>query len=114
MKQPCEDNPLAVLDCSSVDRLDVVPTAVCGFTPTGRPILTQGLKHSAKHRWCYYPKMTVDEVLVFTQFVRFKNDGDSPPVRTAFHCAFKDPNTPPLAEKRQSCECRTGVWFGSK
>ena len=57
--------------------------------------------------------MRADEVLVFTQLRIFKSDGTESPLRSVFHTAFDDPTTRPGAEKRQSSECRTSVWFGA-
>jgi hypothetical protein len=54
--------------------------------------------------------MVGGEVLVLKLFHCFKDDA-RPRLRTCFHSAFADPDTPPDAEERQSCEHRVGVFF---
>lgn len=71
------------------------------------------LKYSDDHVYYYYPNMTNDEVLVFKQFECFKGIDDKPnaPLKTAFHTAMEDPETPKDAEVRKSAEHRINVFY---
>lgn len=85
------NNPLAVLDCNSVKKEDIVKTKSYGFTPVRGKYLPQlTLKHSDEQKWCYYPDMKVDEVLAFKQFYVRKSDPNGD-YKGCFHTAFKDP-----------------------
>ena len=59
------NNPLAVLDCSSVKNESIVKQYLHAWTLTGQPMPNLVLKHDEEQRWCYYPDMTCDEVLAF-------------------------------------------------
>ena len=63
--------------------------------------------NAAKHRWCYFPKMQMDEVLLFQQF----ETDTSLPGRMTFHTAFVDPTARPDVPKRQSIECSAFLFF---
>ena len=112
MRGPIEAMPLAVCDPRTVSSQDVVPSGLLGFTSTGEPTVDLRLKHSPAQRWCYYPRMTRDEVLVFKNFeyVKERDEGLSI-VRSCFHTAFADPATPDSAEPRHSAEYRVEVWW---
>ena len=110
MDEPLRHLPLAVCDPYSVAPDDVVATGLLNFTPTGRPSNQLGLRHSPEQRWYYYPGMTTGEVLAFKNFQCFKDDA-RPTLRTCFHSAFDEPETPAGATPRQSCEYRVGVFF---
>ena len=84
------NNPLTVLDCSSVQKEEIVKTELYGFTPTGKPQPQLSLKQGEQQRWCYYPDMTCDEVLAFKQFYVRKSDPDGE-YKCCFHTAFVDP-----------------------
>jgi len=104
---PIEDDHLAVLDERSVVKPDdYIPQKLHGM---GFEVLQYVLsaRHTAQHRWYYYPRMEKDEVLVFKQW-------DSNPElqgRVCFHTAFSDPAAPAGAPKRQSIEVRAFVFF---
>jgi hypothetical protein len=67
--------------------------------------LASHTKH--KHAWYYFPHMTKDEVLIFTQF-----DSDaSASARFCFHTAFDDPTVDPALPQRESVECRVIAFF---
>ena len=63
--------------------------------------------NAAKHRWYYFPKMQMDEVLLFKQF---ETDTSLPGCMT-FHTAFVDPTVRPDGPERQSIECRAFLYF---
>jgi hypothetical protein len=104
---PIENNHLAVCDETSV----VAPDDYVGsdlFMPGAR-LMQYGLSdhNAAKHRWYYFPKMQMEEVLLFKQF-----DSDTTlPGRMTFHTAFVDPTARPDAPERQSIECRAFLFF---
>ena len=110
MDGPLRHLPLAVCDPYSVAPDDVVSTGLLNFTPTGRPSNQLGLRHNPEQRWYYYAGMTTGEVLAFKNFQCFKDDA-RPTLRTCFHSAFDEPETPAGATPRQSCEYRVGVFF---
>jgi hypothetical protein len=91
---PVEDNPLAVLDCTSISEEDYyrIPDGVP--MTAGEP--PQRVTHNPRHRWLYVPEMQPDEVLVFKQGdsrVGTKHDmGDLS--RFGFHTAFRLPDDP--------------------
>ena len=63
--------------------------------------------NAAKRRWYYFPKMQMDDVLLFKQF-----DSDTAlPGGMSFHTAFVDPTVRPDAPERQSIKCRTFLFF---
>jgi hypothetical protein len=109
MAAPLRHMPLAVCDPTSVRRPDLVSTRITGLTPTGRPGNSLSLRYDPGHRWCWYPGMTTDEVLVLTLIHIDKTD-DGSPLRACFHSAVTDPHAPEGGEPRQSCEHRVGVF----
>lgn len=116
---------LAALDGSSLDQGDVHPSVIIKFdnSPGGRtggdmsrtskvvdvdgqivPVRigeTMTPLHKPEHRWCYFPEMTSDEVLLLKVFDSRK-DGRT---RCGCHSAFKDPKGDPTAH-RESIEVR--------
>ena len=63
--------------------------------------------NAAKHRWYYFQKMQMDEVLLFKQF-----DSDTAlPGRMTFHTDFVDSTVRPDALERQSIEWRRRLPF---
>ena len=115
MEAPLLHNPLAVLDCSTVELTDLVKTEVYGYTneeygPKPQPQLFPKL--NPKHKWYYYPDMTNDEILVFKQFEFHKGDNAETPHKCCFHSAVPDPRAGWFVEKRQSTEHRVQVYFG--
>lgn len=111
MKEPLIHNPLCVLDCSSVDKKDILKTQLYGFTPTGLPQPQLTIKHSDDQRWCFYPDMLDDEVLVFKQLYVKKSDPDGD-YKACFHTAFADPRQPYSSKQlRKSTEHRVRVFL---
>jgi len=64
--------------------------------------------HNPAQRWCYFPKMTTGEVLLFKCFDSM-TDGRA---RFTAHSAFDDPTTPAGAPPRESIETRVVAFFG--
>ena len=105
---PIENNHLAVCDETGLASPDDYLASDL-FMPGAR-LMQYGLSDhdAAKHRWYYYfPKMQLDEVLLFKQF-----DSDTAlPGRMTFHTAFVDPTVRPDPPERQSIECRAFLFF---
>ena len=87
-------------------------TALVGHGATGDPSCELAVRESPKHRWCYYPNMRLDEVLVLKQFQWEPALGDDQPYRCPLHCAFSDPSAPESSQQRRSNEYRCQVWLG--
>lgn len=113
MQQPCMHMPLALCDPNTISMDDVVPTALLGFTMSGMPTSQGALKFRAGQQWYYYPNMTNDETICFKQFECMKGVDDQPDakLKSVYHTAIKDPNTPEGAEPRKSCEFRVQIFF---
>ncbi|CAF3747127.1 unnamed protein product [Rotaria sp. Silwood1] len=63
LKNPVYDYPLAVADFRSIDVLnDLVPTTLI-YPPPIPNGETYSVMHNPQHRWCYWSKMTPDEVM---------------------------------------------------
>lgn len=106
MAGPLEHMPLALCDPTSLEPADLVPTSLTGIAPGDRETHHLSLQFNAGQRWYYYPRMTVDELLVFA-LASFWKDSQRP--GNCFHSAFRDPGARADAEMRQSCEHRVGV-----
>ena len=106
MSGPLQHMPLALCDPTTIEADDVIPVAMTGIAPNGRPSHHLSLRFSARHLWYYYPGMTPDELLAFKLAEFWKTPA---PIRNCFHSAFQDPATPPGAQERQSCEHRVAV-----
>ena len=78
------------------------------FMPLAR-LMEYGLsnQNAAKHCWYYFPKMQMDEVLLFKQF----ESDTALPGHTTFNFDFVDPTGRPDVLKRQSIECRAFPYF---
>ena len=83
----------------------------CHLTTTTslRTCSCQGLsnQNAAKHRWHHFPKMQMEEVLLFKQF----ESDTALPGRTIFNIDFVDPTVRPDAPDRQSIGCRAFLYF---
>jgi hypothetical protein len=101
---PVMQAPLAVCDEASVDAQRERFLYQLRFPErTGE---TYSLRHSANHRWFYYPRMTKDECLLFKVFDK-KEDGP----RFVFHTAINDPLAPENPPSRRSIEVRAIAFF---
>jgi hypothetical protein len=65
------------------------------------------MRHSATHRWLYFPEMEARHALLLKTYDS-QTDGRA---RFMGHTAFEDPGTPPDAPKRESIEVRTMAFF---
>jgi len=106
-QEPILDNHLAVLDERSLVKPDDYVQGM--LHGVGYEVLQYSLssRNAHNHRWYYFPKMTMDEVLLFKQW-------DSDPQlsgRVCFHTAISDPSAPDGASARQSIEIRAMVFF---
>ncbi|HYC46171.1 MAG TPA: CmcJ/NvfI family oxidoreductase [Burkholderiales bacterium] len=96
---PVFDTPLALCDARTVSARDLVAADVHYPTRTGEIYL---LRHSPRHRWCYFHAMEPHEVLIFKQY----DSRLSGVARFVPHCAFDHPYPPRNAPARQSIEVR--------
>ena len=76
---PLTHLPLAILDGATIDVEDLVPTGLAGFSATGMPSSELAIRHNPRQRWCYYPALTNDEIVVLKQFQWIKALGDDQP-----------------------------------
>jgi len=104
INRPIQANPLAVADAKSVAMADLI---VAERRYPHRVGQTYRLKHSAAHRWFYFPEMRRDEALVFKVYDS-ATDGRA---RFTPHTSFTDPTSPPNAAPRQSIEVRAFAFF---
>ncbi|MBC2651185.1 hypothetical protein H7F50_03185 [Novosphingobium flavum] len=101
-----QDVPLAVADARSVAAEDLM-IADAVFDEPGRPEWSFDsylVAHNPAHRWCWYPDMTRDEVLVF-------RTGDSRDPRPVPHVAFDNPLAPLDCPPRVSIEMRAAAYW---
>ena len=64
------------------------------------------MKHSDKHKWWYFPRMTPEQVILLKTY-----DSDEARAQFVGHSAFIDPTTPEDAKTRESIEIRTIAFF---
>ncbi len=102
--EPVIDAPLAMCDARSVMAQDLVAAEI---RYPGRSGEIYVLKHAPQHRWYYFPRMTMCEVLVFKQY----DTQASGVSRFTPHAAFLDPAAPADAPLRASIEARCLVLF---
>ncbi|MCY4657600.1 MAG: CmcJ/NvfI family oxidoreductase [Gammaproteobacteria bacterium] len=97
--------PLAVCDMRSVEPEDITfgDGQNTGDVRQFYKVISQGIIHSPKQRWYYFPNMTEDEVLIFRQYDTRKEPLN---LRTVFHTAVSDPATRVDAPMRYTIEVR--------
>jgi hypothetical protein len=101
MSKPLRSLPLCFLDSSTLRKDDFV-------TIDSKSLgITIGLKDNPNHKFYYYPDMTVDEMVVFKQFHRFRKETSAR--MPVFHTAFADPAADENTEGRVSFEYRVGL-----
>ena len=116
---PVETNPLALCDASTVSPQDLVVFEIHYADRIGENYFA---KHSLKHDWYFYDRMTRDEALLIKQWdsegVLARTNGRSfdsefshKPCTFSFHSAFEDPNTREDAADRWSMEVRCIVIY---
>ena len=110
LSAPPQDVPLAVCDARSLAPEDLVEADAVFDAPGGAPEWSfEGLllRHSPRHRWCYFSNMTRDEALIFKT-----NDSDPAEPHHIPHSAFDDPSSPTDVSPRVSVEARAiAYWY---
>ena len=98
-----QNNPLAVIDWESLPMDDVIDYF---YTGRGRDSLVAAPVYNPDHRFCYFPFMETDEVLIIKQM-------DGRPDRSVYcpHTSFDDPTAAADALPRRSIETRLMVVF---
>ena len=105
MKGPVSNFPLALCDASSVVDEDLVSVPRVSKDRIGT---VQMATFNPSHRWCYYPHMQMDEILLFKVYDS-ANDGRA---RFTPHTSFEDPGAKDTTSAgRQSIESRCFVFF---
>ncbi len=116
---PVTTHPLALCDSQTIESENLVVFEIHYPDRIGENYFA---KHSAQHRWYYFPKMKRDEALLIKQWDSAGSlarssgiEGDASDRQTpstfSFHSAFDDPAAPPDAPDRKSIEVRCVVLF---
>ncbi|MFW3172839.1 CmcJ/NvfI family oxidoreductase [Geodermatophilus sp. CPCC 206100] len=101
------ERPLALCDARTLAVDDVIPGDSV-FPARDWSFEIAFIGHNPAHRWVYFPTLTSEQVLVFTQA-----DSEAGRPRVVPHTAFTDPSCPPGAAPRISVETRCiAVWYG--
>lgn len=109
---PVKDNPLTILDWTSVDVARDIYVIPPGVPLTfGEPV--QRILYNPNHRWLYLPEMTPEEVWLFKQG---DSRGADPSVsqhvaQHAFHTAVRLPDDDGQARTRRSIAVRMVLLF---
>ena len=100
---PAIANPLAFIDAGTLPREDVIDYR---YTGRGLDSLVAAPVYNPGHRWCYFPEMATDELVVLKQM-------DQRPGRAVYcpHTSFDHPATPADAPPRRSIETRVVAVF---
>ena len=108
LSAPPQDTPLALCDARSVASADTVGCDQILCRPDGSRIEFELslFRYSPAQRWCYFPDMSLDEVLVFRGF-------DSDPGRPGGvpHAAFDAPDCAASVCARESIDERVIAFF---
>jgi hypothetical protein len=104
LRQRVEERPLAMCDVKSSVAEDFVTMALRYRERNGEIYV---MRHSPRHQWWYFPKMTPEQVILLKTYDS-ETDGTA---RFVGHSAFEDPTTPPDAPFRESIEVRTIAFF---
>lgn len=100
------DTPLAVCDARTFATDDVV-AGDSHFLTDGFTFEAVFVRPNPDHRWCYFERMTRDDVLIFKQY-----DSDPAYPSQVPHSAFTDASCPDGADPRISVESRAiAYWF---
>lgn len=107
MSTPVCDHPLGVMDASTFDPKDAREYRLhIDFSPFSTyHNLIGGTTYNPEQAWYYYPYQTTEEVLVFNQFVKGKEEWAN------YHGAFNNPTCSPDFDSRVSVEMRVAVFF---
>ena len=104
LKRTVVEKPLAMCDATSSADRDFITMKLRYRDRDGEIFV---LRHSAQHRWWYFPVMTQDHAILLKTYDS-ETDGRA---RFIGHSAFDDPTTPPDAPMRESIEIRTAAFF---
>jgi hypothetical protein len=104
LRRRVEERPLAMCDVESSKDRDFVTMALRYRDRDGEIYV---MRHSPRHEWWYFPKMTPEQVILLKTYDS-ETDGCA---RFVGHSAFEDPTTPPDAPFRESIEIRTMAFF---
>ena len=125
LKNPVHDYPLAVADFRSIDvNSDLVPTTLV-YPPPIPNGETYSVAYNPQHRWCYWSKMTPDEVLLLkcydsaSRALSTVKESAAPVDETLLrdvagvtpHTAFYDAQGASQGPSRQSIEVRALVFY---
>lgn len=99
-----EERPLAMCDITSTTSEDFFKLHLRYRDRNGENYV---MRHSPKHKWWYFPKMTPEQVILLKTYDS-ETDGRA---RFVGHSAFEDPTSPPDAPTRESIEVRTIAFF---
>jgi hypothetical protein len=104
IRRVVEERPLAMCDVTSSSPEDFFKLHLHYRDRNGENYV---MRHSPKHKWWYFPKMTPDQVVLLKTY-ESETDGRA---RFVGHTAFEDPTSPPDAPFRESVEIRTMTFF---
>jgi glutathione S-transferase len=104
IRRVVEERPLAMCDVTSSPPEDFFKLHLRYRDRNGENYV---MRHSPKHKWWYFPKMTPDQVVLLKTY-ESEMDGRA---RFVGHTAFEDPTSPPDAPVRESIEIRTMAFF---
>lgn len=96
---PAVNNPLAFIDWQSLPQDDVIDYF---YTGRNNDSLVAAPVYNPEHRWCYFPDMTTEEILIFKQLDGRGGD------RSVYcpHTSFDIPGMPEDSPPRRSVETR--------
>ena len=101
---PVYNHPLVLCDAATVRPEDLVSVERRAEDRIGE---LQLALHYPGHRWYYFPKMQMDEALLFKTFDS-ETDGRA---RFTIHSSFEEPDAPVDAAPRESIETRCLLFF---
>ena len=101
---PVLTSPLACCDARTINPGDLVASERRARERTGELEL---VCWNPDHRWCYFPAMQRDEVLLIKTF----DSATYGPARRSVHTAFVNPDAPADALPRESLESRALVFY---
>ena len=101
---PIENYSLVMCDATTLDDRHLVAIERRAEERVGE---LQVVLHDASQRWYHFPRMQMDEALLFKTFDS-ETDGRT---RFTVHSSFDDPTAPPDAAPRESIETRCFLFF---
>jgi hypothetical protein len=109
IRGPLQTKPLVVCDARTTQPEDFYIGTNYGSTDTSKAeseyyVLT----YRPGQRWCYFPDMQPDEVILIKNYDSTMED------RLSAHGSMDDPHMPPNAMPRESIEARTLVFFSDE